>query len=244
MEQEADSVLSVSVRIAVVEDEPVIARRLLRLLRRLLGSRLKRLDHLPTLHDAFAHVREQPLDLLFLDLNLYGEDGFQILGEAAAHSFQTIVVSAHHHRALEAFEYGVLDFVPKPFDETRLRKALKRYESREEGLRQQLRVLAVRRAGEVRLVPVDEVTHIRGSGDYSELHTQDGSVHLHDKTLNALALLLPTSFERVHRSVIVDLRQVESFLNEPGSRYFLRLVDGTQLPVSREKVRELRARWG
>jgi len=177
-------------------------------------------------------------------LNLYGEDGFRILREAAASAFHTIIVSAHHGRALEAFEYGVLDFVPKPFDEARLRKALERYEKREEGLRQRLRVLAVRCAGEVRLVAVDEVTYIRGSGDYSELHTKDGKAYLHDKTLTALALLLPTCFERVHRSVIVDTRQVESLLNEPGSRYFLRLVDGTRLPVSREKVQGLRARWG
>jgi two-component system response regulator LytT len=242
--EEIASVLSSPVRVAVVEDEQIIARRLLRLLRRLLGNRLERLDHLPTLHEAFAHVGKHPIDLLFLDLNLYGEDGFRILREAAASSFQTIIVSAHGERALEAFEYGVLDFVPKPFDEARLRKALGRVESREEDLRQRLRNLAVRRSGEIHLIPVDELSHIRGSGDYSELHTKNGAVHLHNKTLTALALLLPAHFERVHRSVIVDLRQVKSFLSEAGSRYFLRLVDGTRLPVSREKVQGLRARWG
>lgn len=243
MTQSTEGVLSTAVRVAVVEDEEVVARRLLRLLRRLLGDRLIRIDHLPTLHEALRHVRSQPVDLLFLDLNLYGEDGFRLLHHAAASSFQTIIVSAHHDRALEAFEYGVLDFVPKPFDEARLRKALERYKSRESSLRERLRVLAVRRAGEVLLVPVEEVSYIRGSGDYSELHTKDGAVHLHDKTLTALALLLPSRFERIHRSVIVDLTQVERFVSEPGSRYFLCLADGIQLPVSRERVRDLRTRF-
>jgi DNA-binding LytR/AlgR family response regulator len=56
-------------------------------------------------------------------------------------------------------------------------------------------------------------------------------------------LLLPARFERIHRSTIVDLAKVESFLTEPGSRYFVRLSDGTRLAVSRGKVADLRSRW-
>lgn len=236
-------VLSMPVRVAVVEDETIVARRLIRLLRDLLGRKLERLDHLPTLKGALDHLREHPIDLLFLDLNVYGEDGFRLLAEAAASSFQTIVVSAHADRALEAFEYGVLDFVPKPFDEARLRQALGRFETREKGLRDRLRVLAVRRGGELRLIPIDDLLYVRGADDYAELHLKDGSAHLHDKTLAALTLLLPARFERIHRSTIVDLLEVEAFLTEPGSRYFVRLSDGTRLAVSREKARDLRSRF-
>ena len=81
-------------RIVVVEDEAVVARRLERLVHRILGERIQRLTVLGSLADALAHVRSHLLDLLFLDLDLHGQDGFAVLTEVVAESFHTIIVSA------------------------------------------------------------------------------------------------------------------------------------------------------
>ena len=97
--------------------------------------------------------------------------------------------------------------------------------------------------GELQLIQVNELLYVSAADDYATLHLRDGSVHLHDKTLTALALLLPARFERIHRSTIVDLSEVQGFLTEPGSRYFVRLSDGTRLAVSRSKVADLRSKW-
>ena len=229
-------------RVLMVEDEAVPARRLERLIRELLGTDLEHLESLSHVDDAIDRILESPVDLVFLDLNLHGQDGFDLLRRAVSGAFHTIVVSAHTERALEAFELGVLDFVPKPFTRDRLRSAIERAAGSGPDPRA-LKYLAVRRSGNIQLVPIDDVVFVRAADDYAELHTGDGQVHLHDKTLSKLATLLPEPFERVHRSYLVDLRQARHLKSEPGSRYFLELKDGRQIPVGRTRVRALRRRF-
>ena len=88
-------------RVLVVEDEAVVARRLRRLVGEILGAELERLDVIDHLGDAIDRVFETPYDLVFLDLALHGDDGFELLRHAVSGAFHTIVVSAHTDRALE-----------------------------------------------------------------------------------------------------------------------------------------------
>jgi len=228
-------------RILVVEDEAIVARRLVRLLGRILGDRARAVEIAPELARAREAIRSRRPDLLFLDLNLEGRDGFALLEEAAASTFPTIVVSAHADQAARAFEYGVVDFVVKPYDEARLRRAIEGLGGRS-AHRADVRFLAVRKADGIELLPVESVVAIRGADDYSEIVTRGGGRRLHDKTLTALSRLLPAVFERVHRSWIVNLDEAASLHARPGSRYFLRLRNGDEVPVSRERVRALRER--
>jgi len=233
--------------VLIVEDEEVVSRRLARLTRLILGPRLRSLEATPTVAGAFARMRElreRPLDLVYLDLDLDGDDGFRLFGEAAAGSFQTIIVSAHADQAIRAFEHGVTDFVVKPYGEDRLRQALGRVAQREPALREQLRVLAVRRHGEIRLLAIETIVRVVAADDYSELHCSDGTTWLHDKTLAALEQLLPARFERVHRSHIVDVRRIVRWQVAEGSRYLLVLDRGDQVPASRTWIQEFRRRVG
>ena len=231
--------MSAPLAIALVEDEAVVARRLERLTRRILGDTVTSLVRLSSLPEALQHVRHHPIDVLLLDLNLRGQDGFQVLEDAAAGSFHTIIVSARHELALRAFEYGVVDFVPKPYGEARLRQALERLHGLPPEARK-LRFLAVRKGRRVVPIPLDDVLYLQASGDYSKVICHDGGEHLHQKTLTQLSQLLPDTYVQVHRSYLVDLRQVESLESRPGSRYFVRLRGGQEIPVSRAKVQELR----
>ena len=227
-------------RILIVEDEEMVARRLERLLTSLLAGRAPAIRRAASLAEAFAEIAEREIDLLFLDLTLNGRNGFELLADAVSRRFQTIIVSAHEEQALGAFEYGVTDFVPKPFTEARLRKALDRVAARDQPVRYALRYLAVRRGGEVRPIRIEDVVYIQGAGDYAELHCRDGSTRLHDKSLTALEQLLPSTFLRIHRSYVANLRDVRALRSEPGSRYSLRLSTGEELPVSRTRVAALR----
>jgi two-component system response regulator LytT len=113
------------VKVLVVEDEAVSARRLVRLVQELLGPALTSIAIEPTLDLARARLGTSDLDLVFLDLDLHGDDGFDLVRHAAA-TFQTVVVSAHPDRAIDAFALGVVDFVAKPFTRERLALALDR----------------------------------------------------------------------------------------------------------------------
>jgi DNA-binding LytR/AlgR family response regulator len=219
------------VRLVIAEDEAVIARRLERMVReRVPGAEI---ELAASLDAALALVRHRRFDVLLLDLNLGGRDGFRVLEEAAAGPFQTIVVSAHHDQALRAFEYGVLDFVAKPWTAERLERALARVAAHGATAGGGARRLAVRCGRELRTVGVESVLLVRGADDYSELHLTDGSVHLHEKSLAALAAILPPVFARVHRSYIVNLERVRAVRTAPGGRRAVVLADGREVPVGR-----------
>lgn len=231
-------------RVLIVEDEPLSARRLERFVREKLDGQLELLHAVPALDDATGWLEANPVDLVLLDLNLNGRDGFDLLARAAAGAFHTIVVSASVDQALRAFEHGVLDFVAKPYTAERLAQALARFTEGRTRAEYSARLLAVRKLGRVELVPVDDVVYVRGAGSYSELVLTNGKTELHDKTLEKLLAVLPSHFERVHKSYLVDLRQVAAFHASEGSRYEVELkTNGERLPVGRERWKELKTRW-
>jgi DNA-binding LytR/AlgR family response regulator len=228
----------------IVEDEPLLARRLERFCREIVGDRLESLRVATVLSDAGARLEESPIDLLLLDLNLHGRDGMELLARAVAGSFHTIIVSANTDQALRAFEYGVLDFVPKPFSRERLEAALRRVTERDPRAVTGAKFLAVRKVGRVELVPVDRVLYAEGAGAYAELVLDDGRRELHDKTLEKLHAVLPPVFERIHKSYVVRLSAVKALHAAGGSHYEVELRNGLRLPVGRRRYKELREKLG
>lgn len=231
-----------SIRIVVAEDEAVVARRVARLTTEILGPRAAGITIVSNLEAARELLDRVSIDLLLLDLNLEGEEGFRLLRDAACAAFDTIVISAHTDRAIEAFDYGVRDFVPKPFSRERLERALLRVLSPPSRSDQPIRFLGVRRQGEVLFIPVDQVVYARGAGCRSELVLLDGRVVPHEKLLDRLEAVLPSHFERIHKSYLVDTRRIARLIAREGSRYAVRLENGEELPVGRTRVQALRQR--
>ena len=228
-------------RILIVEDEPVVARRLERLLRQEAGDEIARVTVCSDLASAQAHLAEADVDVVFLDLNLNGRDGFDLLTASVAGAFHTVVVSAHTDRALQAFEIGVLDFVGKPFGADRLRTTLERIR----GVRRAehaAAVLAVRGVGRIDLIPVSEVAYVEAAGSYAELVLRDGTRRVHDKSLDRLLAVLPPAFERVHRSFLLRIDEVVRLTVRAGSRYTAVLASGEEIPVGRTRYKTLKAR--
>jgi len=227
-------------RMAIVEDEAVVARRLARMLGEIAGA--GDIEVATSLADARELIQSRRIDLLFLDLNLSGEDGFRLLEEAAAAPFQTIVVSAHHDQALRAFEYGVTDFVAKPWSAERLRMAVDRAVRRDSASRGLTRQLVVRRRNETRVIDIAQIVYVRGADDYSELRLADGSEHLHEKSLAALESLMPGDFARVHRSYIANLARATGLRTSP--RDALVMDEGSLVPIGRVYRAAVRERLG
>ncbi|RKH13871.1 DNA-binding response regulator [Corallococcus sp. CA053C] len=228
-------------RVLIVEDEPLASQRLLRLCRELLGPDAPAPQAVATLAGARDVLSGRGVDLVLLDLHLTGDDGFELLTEAAASAFHTVVVSASGDQALRAYELGVLDFVPKPYTAERLGKAFARVQGRAAS---PLSTLAVRKPRGIVLVPVADVSHVRAAGDYSDLVLRDGSTELSEKSLERLQALLPSDFQRIHRSHLVRLSEVVRLWTLEGSRTEVQLRDGTRLPVGRSRVEALRTRLG
>lgn len=218
-------------RILIVEDEPLVAQRLQREVETFFGTGVRRVVHCDTLAGTHALLREEQFDLVLLDLNLHGEDGFKVLEMTGPAPFNTIVVSAHAERALTAFDVGVLDFVAKPFSQARLTQAFQRHLDSTAGARS--RKLLVRRLGDIELVEFSAISHVRADGHYAELVMADGSTRFYDQPLDKLLESLGEGFMRVHRSHAVNLAHVVRLTVEAGGRYGLDTLYATAIPVSR-----------
>ncbi len=230
--------------ILIVEDERMVARRLERMLKQCFSDAIVEINKVLQLSDAKAFLTDSGIDLLFLDLNLNGRDGFSLLAEAVAGAQQTVVVSANAERAIEAFDYGVIDFVAKPFDQDRIALAVDRARGRVAAEQGAVKFLSFRTGQGIELIKTEDVVAIHGAGDYSEVVSLDGRKLLHDKTLSNLEQMLPAPFMRVHRSHIINTDQAAVIVSKPGSQYSVTLTTEQSVPVSRQRVNDLRALLG
>jgi DNA-binding LytR/AlgR family response regulator len=228
-----------NMNILILEDEPPIAEYIRDLTSSLIGSRVDRIDIAHTLKDAEVHLAARPIDLCLLDLNLSQASGFELLKHTVAHSFHTVIISAHTDQAFEAFQYGVLDFVPKPIDRHRLNNAFQRFFGTAGGVATSLKYLVVRKKNALHLISVDEVLYFEAQRYLVCIHLQDGRTELIEKPLNRLIQILPKHFLRVHRSFVVDMRFIEIYRHKGGGTYELKLKNQKFLPLSAQAYRFL-----
>ncbi len=227
-------------KILIMEDEEMAGRMLKNILVGLLGQKIESIQIQTSLVGSKCYMWEHPVDILFLDLDLHGEDGFEILKMAAAGSFHTIIVSAHTDRAVEAFEYGVLDFVAKPYTEERIRKALERYT---EGLsNSRLKYLSIAREGRISLIPVEDVSHIEAVNKQTQIYRKDGHVETCNKMLQDLEKILPAHYMRIHRSYIANVGEIKEISKGSHRPFSLVMNNGDTLPISRVAYRFLKDR--
>ncbi|AHG93747.1 response regulator receiver (plasmid) [Gemmatirosa kalamazoonensis] len=191
-------------------------------------------------------------DLVFLDVQMPGLDGFDVIDRVGVARMPGVVfVTAYDAHALRAFEVHALDYLLKPFDDARLRDAVGRARRGDGALEQRLAALVeqmarrasgsepyltrfvVRRGDRASLVRAVDVDWIEADGNYVVLHTR-GAAHRLRVSLRTLAEQLdPRVFARVHKSTIVNLDRVRELQPWFGGDYVAILQDGKQLRVSR-----------
>ena len=225
--------------VLIVEDEASIARRIMRLTEGALNSIGSEVHIKNNIQDALQYIEQNKVDLVLLDLNLNGEDGFKIIAKLSSYSFHTIVISANTDRAIEAFNYGVLDFVSKPINKKRFETSIEKYFDTQK-TNSKTKYLAVRNYPKSELISVNNIYYLKGAGAYSELFLKSGKIELHSKSLDKLFSVLPDQFLRIHKSYIVNLDYASTFIIHPGSKYELKLKNDDVIPVSRKIYKTLK----
>jgi len=186
-------------------------------------------------------------DIVFLDIQLSGETGFDLLERIGA-NVRVIFVTAFDAFAIRAFEVNAVDYLLKPVNPDRLAAAIERLERKAEKpksvrpLEIDDRVL-VETNGRGFFIQVGQIVRIASAGDYSEMHTTDGRRLLVEKPLREWEERLPAKhFARVHRQSIVNLDLVESIESWFGGGLQLRLKTGGEpLAVSRRFASKLKS---
>lgn len=225
--------------VLIVEDVTLVAERIEYLVRAFLRERVGRVSVSYGLEDALCRLNEDVVDLLLLDLNLNGKDGFELLKHAAARSFKTIVITANRTEAARAFDLGILDFVTKPITEERFNLALGRVESSLAAKDRPVKHLAIKARGRVDLIEISEINFIKAAKNHSEIFLKSKASHLHDKNLNELQKLLPSCFIRIHRSFVTSSANIRRLVNHGAGRYDVELKNGVSIPINRDSYRAL-----
>lgn len=192
-------------------------------------------------------------DLVFLDIQMPGLPGTDVIRHIDHQPF-VIFTTAFAQHAATAFELGAVDYVLKPFGYDRLAKSLERVRSAIgepvspsaiDRLRETLGTwpmtrLFVRSGNNVVPVTVSSVLRFEADGDYVIAHT-DSARHMIHLSLNRLeARLDPKKFTRIHRAHIVNMDRVTAFRRHDRTKLVAEMSDGTKVPVSRERAKEIR----
>ena len=179
---------------------------------------------------ALCEIEEKGADLLFLDLYLEGEDGYEILRKFRALGSSTVIVSGRVERAVEAFRYGVIDFIPQPYGVERVAEALDRFYSRDSGVSSE--TLLVRGDEGVVLLKLADIFYINKEQKRCRVFSTRGQ-YLVNKTLSELISFVSSDFILVHRSRMVNLRHAIAIHSFGKGRYELELAGKMRVPVSR-----------
>ena len=226
-------------RILILEDEPPIAEYIASSVRSILNEQIRKLTVLHSIEEALDFLSKNQIDLLFLDLNLSGEDGFEILQDSLSRRFQTIVISAYTDRAINAYEYGVIDFVPKTLKKERLKIAIERYMGRSERP-EKTKYLISKIKNKNKVIPVSDIVYLQADRYLVYANCINQKKYIIEKPLNSLEIILPKNFIRTHRSYIVNVDYVELYDNSSPGVFHVRMKDQTRLPLSRRRVKFLK----
>ena len=228
-------------RILIVDDEPLARDRLRGLLRA--EPAVEIIGECANGEEALAAIRARTPDLVFLDMQMPGGDGLQVIARLPVEGRPAIVfATAHEQYAVDAFDVAAVDYLLKPFDLDRLRLAVQRARDHlaERGaarppapaVRKHER-LAVRTDGRIVFLRLNEIIRIEAADNHVVLHLAAERLQLRD-TLTAIeARLDPLAFVRVNRSTIVQLDQVRELQPAMHGDYTIVLRDGTRVPLSR-----------
>jgi two-component system LytT family response regulator len=225
----------------VVDDESGARRNLTVLLRR--DPDIGAIVECESGQGAIEHLKNSRCDLLFLDVQMPGCDGFDVL-EMLGNDLPPVVifVTAFDEYALRAFEAGALDYLLKPFDDARFRRALGRAKEKLVHFSRRPKTaerLAVKTRGELVFLNVADVDWIESVGYYACLHV-GAATHVLRRTLLELERDLDgAKFMRIHRSIIVNLERIHKLELQDGGDYEVVLQSRDRLRLSRRFRRSL-----
>jgi two-component system LytT family response regulator len=262
------------IKTLIVDDE-ALARRGLK----------HRLQHINDVHiigearngrEALTLIREHQPDLVFLDIQMPGMSGFDVVRELGSGEFPAVVfVTAFDEFAVRAFEAHAVDYILKPIEEDRLLDALQRVRERQHArqarkdrlsllklvselagtaitsvediagkgiraLKKEPSRLAIKDAGKTTWVLQEDIEWIDAAGDYMCVHA-GGQTLIMRKTMKELDQELDTTIlQRIHRSTIVNVKQVKEMQSHINGEYFLTLKSGNVVKLSRTYKDKLR----
>ena len=236
----------------IVDDEPHCCKTLESLLKR----------HCPEVSiiatcangvDALQAIRRLNPDLVFLDVEMPKMNGFEMLEQLHEINFHLIFVTSYDAYALKAIRFSAIDYLLKPVDREELQTAVQKVVKRMQvPLPEQLKIIlekiqhpasasnkiALPTMEGLQMIAIESIISGEADDNYTTLHLKDNKKIVVSSTLKIIEELLEDhSFIRIHRSYLVNLKEIEKYMKADGG--YVVMSDGSQIYVSRNKKEEL-----
>jgi two-component system LytT family response regulator len=200
------------------------------------------------IHDGFMRIVEHRPDIVFLDVQMPGGNGFDLLEKFDKIFFEIIFTTAHDHYALKAIKFHALDYLLKPIDideliqgVERVRQAIqeKTTANRYEGLVYTNGSLKI--TGKISLpmkdsivyINISDIIRIESDGGYSTFYTVENKNYTTSKNLKDYEDILPNEFFRIHKSHMINMKKVKKYIRVDG--YYVEMEDGSIVEIARRK---------
>jgi two-component system LytT family response regulator len=218
------------INVVIIDDEQNARSFLANLLTKELGSRLNLVSSCPSVMDGVKVIKNNPVDLVFLDIEMPEEDGFELIKYFDNIDFEIIFVTAHDRFAIRAFECSALHYLLKPLSPEKVVEAINRFKqtavNREihfkkheefyeylESKQKKERILFNTTTG-FDVVLLKQIIYVEALGNYCKIHLKDNKYKLVTRSMKSMEDCLPQSiFFRIHNSTIINLNEVSFFVN-------------------------------
>ena len=207
--------------------------------------------------EAISFLKDHPVDLIFLDIQMPKINGFEML-ELLDQAPGVIFTTAFDEYAIKAFEAHAIDYLLKPFSQDRFDKAIQKWKEQKVSSQKntedlletasyspaQSQRIVVKTGSKIKIIPVHDVFYLEAADDYVKVHTQEGNF-LKNKTMSHFEKTLdPQQFVRSHRSYIINIQQITRIDPYEKDNHVAILKSGAKVPVSRNGYVKLRTVLG
>jgi DNA-binding LytR/AlgR family response regulator len=185
-------------------------------------------NHFSNVSDALAYLNENSVDLLFLDVEMPGATGFELLDQLA-YSPKVILTTSKPEYAYDAFEYNVTDFLKKPFTYQRFAESLQKLTATADSAPATVNIdhIFIKTEGKLVRLNNDDILYIESMGDYVKFVTADKKYITHNTIKNLEDKVNRDSFMKVHRSYIINIAKIDDI--RENDLY----IKGNEIPVSK-----------
>ena len=203
--------------------------------------------------DAIAMIRQANPDLVFLDVEMPKMNGFELLEKFEQINFHLIFVTSYDAYALKAIRFSAIDYLLKPIDREELKAAVEKVIRRMQvPLPEQLKIIlekiqhplgsankiALPTMEGLQMISVETIISCEADDNYTIFHLKNNKKIVSSSTLKTIEELLEDhSFIRIHRSYLVNIKEIEKYIRTDGG--YVIMSDGSQVFVSRNKKEEL-----
>jgi two-component system LytT family response regulator len=238
------------IKAVIIDDELHAREYLVRILEKYFSEKVLLFSTCKNIKEGIEAIEKYNPDLVFLDINMQNESGFDLLKEIPKIEFEIIFTTAHSEFAIDAIKWSALDYLLKPINQLELATTIKRFEKKWQNKMEfdRFRLLIENISGNdssnakiafpiengFKIVKINSILYCQSDINYTRVFLNNGTSFILSKTLKLIEELLPsTIFLRVHKSYLVNFNYVSYFSRSVDA--FVELSNDIKIPVATRK---------